>query len=485
MLLHDLLDAAEVLEVVHDAPVAVTDVIHDHRAASPGALFCCVVGEHADGHCFAADAVEGGAVALLVERDVAPAVPQARVRSVRAALGPVAARFHGDPSHALMVLGVTGTNGKTTTTFLLERIAASARRTPARLGTLGTSFGGVTRPGSFTTPEATDLQRTLAGLRDDGADVVVMEVSSHALSQQRVDGTRFAVVGFTNLTREHLDLHRTMDEYFAAKARLFTRDFADRAAINVDDPYGVALVELATTAGLAVTTFGSEVTADVRADVIGLDAQGSVLRLGLPGDAFDVRVPLPGRFNVENALAAAAIATAGGFDAASIAGGLSEPGGVPGRFEVVATSPVTVVVDYAHTPEGIATALRAARELAGGRVLAVFGCGGDRDTEKRPAMGAAAGRGADLVVLTTDNARSEDPAAIAAAAETGLVDVGGRYTVELDRRAAIHAALAAAKPGDTVLVLGKGAEQRQVLGARELPFDDRVVAAEELEAVWS
>ncbi len=485
MLLHDLLDAAEVLEVVHDAPIAVTDVIHDHRAASPGALFCCVVGARSDGHDFAAAAVDRGAVALLVEHGVAPAVPQARVRSVRTALGPVAARFHGDPSRSLTMLGVTGTNGKTTTTFLLERIALAAHHAPARLGTLGASFAGVTAPATFTTPEATDLQRTLAVLRRDGADVVVMEVSSHALSQHRVDGTHFAVVGFTNLTREHLDHHHTMDDYFAAKARLFTREFADDAAINVDDSYGAVLVDLAKDAGLAVTTFGTDPAATVRAEAIEVGADGSRFRLRVPGESLDVRVALPGRFNVENALAAAAMATVAGIDPAAIATGLAEPGGVPGRFEVVRSAPVTVVVDYAHTPEGIATVLRAARELGRGRVVAVFGCGGDRDAEKRPAMGAAAGRGADLVVLTTDNARSEDPAAIAAAAEVGLRDVGARYTVELDRRTAIRTALAAASPGDTVLVLGKGAEPGQILGVTHLDFDDRVVAAEELEAVWT
>ena len=398
----------------------------------------------------------------------------------------MAARFHGDPSSALPVVGITGTNGKTTTTFLLERIAVAGGLTPAVLGTLGLRWDGAVAPGRFTTPEATDLQRTLADLQRDGADLVVMEVSSHALSEHRVDGTRFAVACFTNLSQEHLDHHGTMDKYFATKARLFTPVYTDRAVVNLDDAHGPELAARARADGLAVTTYGIEATdAHVRGTELRPDTDGTTFALSWPDHTVDARVALPGRFNVANALAAAATATVMGIAPDAVVAGLASPGVVPGRFEIVASDPVTVIVDYAHTPEGVSSVIGAARELGTGRVVAVFGCGGDRDAEKRPAMGVAAGRGADLVVLTTDNPRSEDPATIAAAAEAGLRAVDARYSIELDRRAAIRAAIAAAAPGDTILILGKGAEPAADRADRRLEFDDRVVAAEELESVWS
>jgi UDP-N-acetylmuramoyl-L-alanyl-D-glutamate--2,6-diaminopimelate ligase len=489
--LHDLLDATEVLEIVHGpsgdaATTDVSDVTHDSRATHPGALFCCIPGDHADGHDFAPAAVEAGAVALMVEHAVAPAVPQARVRSVRRSIGPVAARFHGDPSHALPVIGVTGTNGKTTTTFFLEAILAAHGLRPGVVGTLGVRFEGEVLPSPFTTPEATELQRNLAQLRDRGATAIAMEVSSHALAEHRVDGTRFAVACFTNLGRDHLDLHGSLDAYFAAKARLFTPAFTERAAIDVDDERGRELAGRARADGLSVLTFAIDTDADVRLSVRTLDARGTTGRLTLPGGETDVEVPIPGRFNAANALAAAASAAQLGVDPPAIARGIAAVAAVPGRFERIhGHAPFDVVVDYAHTPDGIATVLDAARALAPGKVIAVFGCGGDRDPDKRAAMGAAAGRGANVVVLTSDNPRSEDPGAIAAMAVRGLDDVDAHYSVELDRRAAIRAAITAAAPGDLVMVLGKGAETGQQIGTTRVPFDDRVVVAEELESAWS
>jgi UDP-N-acetylmuramoyl-L-alanyl-D-glutamate--2,6-diaminopimelate ligase len=491
--LHDLLGATEVLELVHEpaggvAAVDVSDVTHDSRAVRAGALFCCVPGTRVDGHDFAGAAVDAGAAALLVERAVRPRVPQARVGSVRRAIGPIAARFHGEPSHAVPVLGVTGTNGKTTTTFVLQSILTAAGARAAVVGTLGVRFEREVLPIGFTTPEATELQRMLADLRGRGADAIAMEVSSHALAEHRVDGTEFAVVCFTNLGRDHLDLHGSVDAYFAAKARLFTRAFSGRAAINADDARGADLADRARAEGLVVRTFGIDAPdADVRLIDVVSDASATAARLVLgDGDTAALRIPLPGRFNSANALAAAATATFLGHDAATIARGIEATEAVPGRFERVdREGPVSVVVDYAHTPDGIATALAAARATGAGRVIAVFGCGGDRDPAKRAAMGEAAGRGADLVVLTSDNPRSEDPAAIAAMAATGLDATGTGYTVELDRRAAIHAAVAAARPGDLVMVLGKGAETGQQVGAETRPFDDREVAGEALESAWS
>ncbi len=492
MRLHDLLDATDVLEVLHDSPVDVSDVTHDSRSVRPGVLFCCIPGAHRDGHDFAAQAVGNGAVALLVERELALAAPQARVPSVRAAAGPVAARVHGDPSHKLPVLGVTGTNGKTTTTFLLEAIFTEAGRHPALVGTAGVRCDGAAISGTgFTTPEAPDLQRMLADLLARGADVVAMEVSSHALAERRVDGTRFAAVGYTNLSHEHLDYHGTIEEYFEAKARLFTPEFASTAVINIDDERGGTLVTRAQADGLDVVTYAIDAgprraPARVTAGDLRPDPTGTRFQLEIDGATAELRLPIAGGFNVANALAASGLAHAIGVGLDVISAGLTNAHGVPGRFESVGSgAPVGVVVDYAHTPAGVTTVLRAARALSTGRIIAVFGCGGDRDTEKRARMGAAAGHGADAVVLTTDNPRSEDPATIAAAAEVGLQSVGADYTIELDRRRAIRAALVRARPGDTVVILGKGAETTQQVGETLVPFDDRSVAAEELAATWN
>jgi UDP-N-acetylmuramoyl-L-alanyl-D-glutamate--2,6-diaminopimelate ligase len=485
--LHALLDVADVLELTGDSHVAVESIAHDSRQTRPGALFCCIRGATTDGHDHAGDAVDRGAVALLVERRLTFAVTQARVAHVRSALGPLAARFHGEPSRAMRVLGVTGTNGKTTTTYLLEAIAAAAGERAGVIGTTGARIAGVDESLRFTTPEAPELQALLARMRDAGVATVAMEHSSHAHAYERVDGTRFAATCFTNLSHDHLDEHGTIDDYFAAKARLFTPAFTDAAAVNVDDGRGVPLAAQATAAGLRVLTFGTGAGAAVRATVGDLDAEGATLRLETPAGERGLRLALLGRFNVENALAAAATALVAGFDLDAVAAGLQAPLVVPGRLERVdAGQPFTVLVDYAHTPEALARLVAEARRLApAGRVLVVFGCGGDRDSGKRPGMGRAAA-GADLAVLTTDNPRSEDPAAIAAAAEIGLRDRAARYVVELDRRAAIATALDEARDGDVVVIAGKGHEQGQDAGGVVTPFDDRVVAREELEArAWT
>ncbi len=492
MRLHDLLDVAEVLELFNDAPVEVVDVHHDSRSVAPGSLFGCIVGAHADGHRFAGDAVERGAVALLVEHQVPFVVPQARVASVRRAIGPVASRVHGDPSHRMPIVGITGTNGKTTTAALVEAIAAAQGLRPAVVGTLGISFEGAVAANPFTTPEATDLQRTLATLAASGANFVVMEASSHALAEHRVDGTAFAVVVLTNVTHEHLDYHGTVEAYFDAKARLFGPEFAPQAVLNLDDPRGRELGLRARADGLLVTTYALDVdtdsgaAADVVATDLATDAGGTRFRMMLRGVAHDVQLRLPGRFNVANALAAAATGLALDIDGATITEGLARVRSVPGRFEPVGPgTPIGVIVDYAHTPDGIATALAAARTVTAGRVIAVFGCGGDRDVAKRPLMGRAAGLGADFVVLTSDNPRSEDPESIADAAAVGLHEVGVSFTRELDRRTAIRSAIAAARAGDTVMILGKGAETTQQFADRTIEFDDRLVAAELLESAWN
>jgi len=487
VLLHDLLDPVETDQTVEargGLDVDIRSVEHDSRAVTPGALFCCIPGERNDGHDFAPAAEAAGAAACLVERFVAVTIPQVRVASVRRALGPLCARFHGDPSCALRVLGVTGTNGKTTITYLLERVAGAAGERAAILGTTGARVGGRELPMPHTTPEATDLQALLAGMRDAGARTVAMEVSSHALDQHRVDATRFTAVCFTNLSHDHLDYHGSLGAYFDAKARLFTREFTDRAAVCVDEDFGRALEMLARDNGLDVATYGLESAADVTADGIELGSDGTAFTMVLGGERRRVSTPLVGRFNVVNALGAATTAQLAGYTPDAIVRGLSGAIVVPGRLERVdAGQPFPVFVDYAHTPDALRAVLEAARPLVGpgGRLIVVFGCGGDRDRAKRPAMGAVAARAADVAILTSDNPRSEDPAAIARDVLAG-VEGTAVHEVELDRRVAIRDALRAARAGDVVVIAGKGHETGQTRGGVTVPFDDRVVAREELGA---
>jgi UDP-N-acetylmuramoyl-L-alanyl-D-glutamate--2,6-diaminopimelate ligase len=493
--LQALLTDVEVIGLEGDPTVDVLSMTHDSRRVLPGALFACIPGERTDGHEHAASAVEAGAVALLTERalglsSAARPVSEARVPDVRVAVGPVAARLHGDPSAALSCLGVTGTNGKTTTTYLLEAIARATGRRVGVVGTTGARIDGHPLPVEHTTPEATELQSLLGRMRDVGVATVAMEVSSHALAQHRVDGTHFAAVCFTNLSRDHLDYHGDVETYFDAKARLFTPAFAATAAVNIDDRFGLRLADLAAAAGLTVTTFAVE-TAD--ADIAARD-----VAIGVAGSSFTlvderarrsalVRLPLFGRHNVANALAAAATARAVDLPFDAVVTGLAGTGTIPGRLEPIdAGQQFLVLVDYAHTPDALEHALRAARELADAhRVIVVFGCGGDRDRTKRPEMGSVATRGADVAILTSDNPRSERPADIADEVVAGA-EGPGRLVVELDRRAAIRAAISDARSGDVVVIAGKGHETGQTSGGVTVPFDDRAVARGELEArSWS
>jgi UDP-N-acetylmuramoyl-L-alanyl-D-glutamate--2,6-diaminopimelate ligase len=457
--------------------VAVADVTHDSRAAGPGVLFACRPGALADGHDFAPDAVARGAAALLVERPLDLDVAQLQVDSVAERLGAVSARVQGDPTAALEIIGVTGTNGKTTCATMLDGVLSAAGHRTGLIGTVATRIAGVQVPGVRTTPESTDLQRLFRTMRDRGVTVVAMEVSSHGLALGRVNGTRFAVAVFTNLTHDHLDFHGTMEDYYAAKARLFTPGFSRVGVVNVDDRWGR---RLAREAGIPVTTVSLEpdVDADVVAAGVRAGPRGSVVQVVVDGTPHDLEVGLPGRFNVSNALLVLATTRALGLPVAPVATTLRQPWSVPGRMERVDEGQAfTVLVDYAHTPDSLARVLEAAAEAAPGRVLAVIGCGGDRDQAKRPAMGAAAVAGADRVVFTNDNPRGEDPVAILDAMVEGAHTVDdGRWTVEPDRRAAIATALDEAAPGDVVVIAGKGHEQGQQLADRTIPFDDRAVA---------
>lgn len=453
------------VQMVGSDSAIVASITHDSRRVPVHALFCCVVGDTFDGHDFAPAARAAGASALLVERTLPVDLPQIVVRSVREAMAPLSAAVYGEPSHRLDVIGVTGTNGKTTTAHMIAGVFAGVGRPATALGTLS---------GAFTTPEAPDLQAALADMVDSGITTVAMEVSSHALALHRVDGMRFVASVFTNLGRDHLDLHGTQDAYFAAKARLFDEDLSQLAVLNVDDEYGRRLmssVRIPTVPYSTSTLSGVEVTATAVA----------YTWLGQR-----VQVPLGGGFNVSNTLAAATTAHALGLEPDAVADALNRVGPVPGRFEHIdAGQPFALIVDFAHTPDALQAVLASATAVAGtGRVILVFGCGGNRDRAKRPEMGLIAAQGADLVVVTSDNPRDEDPMAIIDDVLAGVPDVlRPAVVVEADRATAIEAACRVARPGDVVLVAGKGHERTQTIGNRIVEFDDRDVARRILGAL--
>jgi UDP-N-acetylmuramoyl-L-alanyl-D-glutamate--2,6-diaminopimelate ligase len=466
------------------AELDITALAYDSRRAGPGTLFFCVSGFERDGHDYAADAVARGAVALVVERGLALDVPQVQVASARAAMGPAAARFHGDPSRRLAVVGVTGTNGKTTTAFLVRELLEADGRPCALLGTVKAVIGGRERDVVRTTPEAIDVQAALAEMVQAGDRACVMEVSSHALALGRAESIHFAAAVFTNLTQDHLDFHTSMEDYFLAKRTLFVAPELSAgpevAIVNIDDPYGRRLADELD----SPVTFALDRNADYRARDVVSDLRGSQLVVQTPEGEMAVRSPLPGRFNVHNVLGAVAVARALGVAPSTIEAALPGAGRVPGRFEPVDEGqPFAVLVDYAHTPDGLDNVLRAARELAPGRVICVFGAGGDRDRSKRPRMGAIAARLADVVIVTSDNPRSEDPEEIIAQIVAGIPGAEARVQTLVDRRAAIERALALAEPSDVVVIAGKGHEQGQEFaGGRKMPFDDVTVARQALRA---
>jgi len=460
--------------VVNGSDPLVRDVTHDSRQVAGDSLYVAIRGENVDGHSFVGSATASGAVAVCVDHEVAVDVPQIVVDDTRAVLGELAAAVHDYPSTAVDVVGVTGTNGKTTVTHYVESIGRQAGLATGLVGTIATRSGTRSVPASLTTPEASEFQRLLAGMRDDGVDLVAVEVSSHALEYGRVTGTRFAVACFTNISQDHLDFHGDMEAYRAAKKRLFTDYEVGTAVVNIDDPTGA---EIADAFGGDIITVG--VDGDFSVHSVETHSSYSSFTIETPEGRFHRRSPVIGEFNVGNLVLAAACCVASGIAHEVVFDAIEDVSAVPGRFEVVSgDDPITVIVDYAHTPQGVETAVDTGRRLASGRVIALLGAGGDRDRRKRPAMGAALS-GADLAIVTSDNPRSEDPNEIASAILSG-VDGDTEHVLEIDRRRAIDLAIDSAADGDVVLILGRGHEPNQDLGSEKVSFDDREVAASSL-----
>lgn len=468
---------------VADADQAVVGVAYDSRQASPGDIFVALRGQQADGAAFVAEALHRGAVAVVAETARPPdvEVPWLVVADARFALAVLAAAVHGDPSEALVVVGITGTNGKTTTSYLVQAMFERAGVPCGRIGTVGYGFGAVERAAARTTPEAADLQRLLREMVDSSCRACAIEVSSHALSLRRVDHIHFNAAVFTNLSRDHLDFHGDMESYFLVKRRLFEMLPRDAfGVVNIDDPHADALAKIAP----RPVTFGIERPADVTPVGLSVSLDGVAFDVQTPRGRLHARSRLLGQFSVYNILAAVSVGVALDLPFSAIERGIASVERVPGRFELVSgrADDLTVIVDYAHTDDALRRLLEAVRPLAPGRVITVFGCGGDRDRTKRPLMGAVAARRSDLVVVTSDNPRSEDPEAIIREITGGMRtgDDGVSHIALVDRRAAIERAIREAGPGDVVVVAGKGHEKYQEVGGRLLKFDDVEVVREAL-----
>lgn len=468
-----------------DVDVMVTGIAYSSRDVVPGDVFFCIPGTTSDGHRYAPDAVERGAVALVCEHELDLDIPQFIVGDARSELALAAARAYDNPSDKLEVVGVTGTNGKTTTTFLVDWVLRDSRHVTGLIGTVETSIAGRRLHSEHTTPESSDLQQLFAEMVDAGVSHVVMEVSSHAIDLGRALGTRFAVAAFSQLTQDHLDYHKTMEAYYAAKRRLFMEYEVGRSAVCIDDGYGRRLAGELRDAGRDLLTCGFADDADVRATDVVYGPRGTSFTLVTADESVHVEMPLVGSYNVDNALLASTICICLGIPLPQVATSLASSPQVPGRLERVHADNeprFNVFVDYAHTPDAVDKATHVVSEITEGRTIVVFGCGGDRDRTKRPKMGRAALDAGDYCIVTSDNPRTEDPDAIIEDILTGMGDDDGRFEVIADRHAAIARAVELAGPGDSVLIAGKGHEDYQLVGDRVLSFDDRLVAKQEMES---
>ncbi|NPV26572.1 MAG: UDP-N-acetylmuramoyl-L-alanyl-D-glutamate--2,6-diaminopimelate ligase [Firmicutes bacterium] len=490
MNLEELVRRINVKSISGDPRIEVTGIAYDSRRVRPGMVFVCITGFKTDGHLYIDSAVNNGAVAVVVEKEINPpaGVVVIRVANTRWALSEMGAAFYQDPSRQLRMVGVTGTNGKTTTTHLIEAILKQAGYKVGLIGTVYNKIGDEVLPVEHTTPESLDLQELLARMVKAKIDVAVMEVSSHALALDRVSGCEYDVAVFTNLTQDHLDFHQNLTNYLATKSRLFSElgqlDFKRTpkyAVINADDPNSSYLIERTK---VPVVTYGVSRAATVTAREVVVTPRGTSMVVNYPAGEFLLCLQLTGLFNVYNALAAVCVGWQEGVSIGDIQTALQAVTGVPGRFELIdCGQEFTVIVDYAHTPDGLENILQTAREITSGRVLTVFGCGGDRDRTKRPLMGEVAGRYSDFTVITSDNPRTEDPLKIIEDIIPGMAKVSDQYEVIPDRRAAIAAALQKARPGDLVVIAGKGHETYQIIGNQVFPFDDREVAREILRSM--
>ncbi|MBB3127359.1 UDP-N-acetylmuramoyl-L-alanyl-D-glutamate--2,6-diaminopimelate ligase [Paenibacillus rhizosphaerae] len=493
MKLNELASALTTAQIIGDGDITITNIQVDSRKVAPGDLFICLPGHTVDGHDYAGQAAEKGAVALVVERKLDIDLPQIVVKDCRFAMAVLADAFFGSPSSHMKMIGVTGTNGKTTTTYLIEKMMSDQGVNTGLIGTIQMRYGGRTFPMSGTTPEALELQRSLDDMTANGVECCVMEVSSHALEQGRVKGTDFRTAIFTNLTQDHLDYHKTMEEYRAAKGLFFARlgnKFAHQpeqrkfAVLNADDEASSYFAKIT---AAEVITYGVENSADVRATDVKVTAQGTSFHVDTFRGSADIQLRMVGKFNVYNALAAITAGLLEGIELENIKRSLESVPGVDGRVESVdAGQPFAVIVDYAHTPDGLENVLKTVNEFAEGRIITVFGCGGDRDRTKRPIMGKIAAKYSDFIFVTSDNPRTEDPELILKDIEQGLKDDSvpqERYEMIVDRRTAIQKAIEMASPQDVVLIAGKGHETYQTIGTTNYDFDDREVAKEAIRGL--
>ncbi len=479
MKLKELLKGIEIISSKGDLDVEINGIVYDSRKTKKGNLFICVSGYTQDGHNYINDALQKGAAAFIVEKDVdVEGAAVVKVQNSRSAMPMLASAFYNNPTQRLRLVGITGTNGKTTTTYLIKSIMEANRQKTGLLGTISTQIGDKIFVSSRTTPESLDLQSLFREMADSDIDYAVMEVSSHSLDLGRVEGCNFRIGVFTNLTQDHLDFHKTIENYRNAKKKLFHMTKGANI-INIDDEHGRIIADEVGSLGTQLITYGIDNKADIMAKNIDITSKGVSFTLVTPDYETELSIKIPGKFSVYNALAAASVAYVEGISREVIREGLNNVDNVPGRSEIVKTdTPYTVIVDYAHTPDGLQNILASVKQYAKGSVITLFGCGGDRDKEKRPIMGGIAGRMSDFCIITSDNPRSEEPMDIIKQTEVGIKSTGCDYICIENRRDAIKYALSIAKPDDIVLLAGKGHETYQVLKDRTIPFDERDIVEE-------